>query len=518
MPNRPISETRSFSSRTVLKNRPRSAARPIGVRLAVSFAALILFGAVWNTVVFAADRGGKKNEPAVRPVLPEAEKLVLEELVPTKTLSRIDLLKTMMRTDRSLFLPEKWREYAFEEAELPLGGGRTTPSPYTIASMIERLDPKPDEKVLEIGTGSGYQTAILASLAKEIYTVESSSTLARRAADALKKGGYRNLKTKIGALEDGWPEAGPFDKIIVFCAAEKIPDSLADQLAEGGTMLLPLGPRFRQRLFLYTKNQGQLEEEPLTPVRLDSMPGKTPPEKAEVRGAEQENSDAEDKTAPKSAESPPILTDSFETADGDGAPDGWYRVRIARSKKDMTAPEGASCLVFDNLAPYKEQRRKAALERIERRKAGRPTVNDETAPPETTAESSSESTAEQTPELSRRARQRAEELTAEVRRDFAIDGRKIRRLDLSCQMEGANLASLVGKRGVSVMTLCFYDEEREFLGEAVVFALRTGETPWKEYRTEEFLVPKRAREGTIRIGLLDGIGILKIDQLEIKKH
>ena len=502
-----------------MRNHLISAVRPLCVLFLFSLSALVLFGAVWNAAaVFAAERGGRKNEPPVRPVIPEAENLVLEELVPTKTLSRIDLLKTMMRTDRSLFVPEKWSDYAFEEAELPLGGGRTTPSPYWIALMIERLAPEPGDKILEIGTGGGYQTAILTSLANEVYTVESSPPLARRAADALKKAGYKNLKTKIGPLAEGWSEAAPFDKIIVFCASEKIPASLADQLAEGGKMILPLGERFRQRLFLYTKNKGELEEEPLIPIRLDPMPGSGAETKIKEPDEKSAASEIENQPAVKNAEPPAILTDNFETASDDGSPDGWYRVRTARSKKDMTAPEGTSCLVFDNLALYKEQRRKAALERIERRKTGRSAANGESAPPESRTESTSESNAEELPELSRQARQRAEELTAEVRHDFAVDGRKIRRLDVSCQMEGANLVSLTGGRGVNVMTICYYDEEREFLGEAVVFSLRAGESAWKEHLATEFPVPKKAREGTIRIGLLDGIGILKIDRLEVKKH
>ena len=504
----------------------------------------------------AASNGGKSNGPAAAEtfeIIPAAEAMVLESLVPTKALSNVAVLKAMMRTNRALFVPKEWREAAFFDIRLPIGEGRITPRPFFIASMLSQIDPQPTDRVLEIGTGGGYETALLAQLTREVYTVESVSTLSRRTAETFKKLRIKNVHFKIGDERLGWPDEAPFDKIIVAGAAEEIPPTLLDQLSEGGTLVIPLGNAYQQRIVRCVKKGETLEQTPLLALRLDPLPTKSPPKSpskksgrddadgaasgaaddnpvraAEDEGAEREDS-GEEEAKREAAERSLFPVDGFESPRDDATPEGWYAVRNALVKKDMTAPEGMSCLVFDNTSPYQKQRRKAALERIERRKkslsdtakagesTGADALSDTASDPASNA-AVEEREIEPSPEEARLRRQRLSELTSEAVRDFPVDGRKIRRLDVTCRMEGANLKPLGGRREVAAMTLEFFDEQRASLGEIVIFSLKPSETAWREKSAREVPVPRKAREATLRAGLLNGIGILKIDQLEIKKR
>ena len=163
------------------------------------------------------------------------------------------------------------RAEAYQDGPLPIGHGQTISQPYIVAFMTEQLRPKPNDRVLEIGTGSGYQAAILAELASEIYSVEIVKPLARAAEATLQRLGYKNVHVKIGDGYKGWPEAAPFDAIIVTCAPDKVPQPLTDQLKDGGRMVIPVGERFAQELYLLEKKNGQLKESVTLPVRFVPM-------------------------------------------------------------------------------------------------------------------------------------------------------------------------------------------------------------------------------------------------------
>ncbi|KMY67165.1 protein-L-isoaspartate O-methyltransferase [Desulfocarbo indianensis] len=183
------------------------------------------------------------------------------------------VLAAMGKVPRHCFVPARQRESAYADHPLPIGQGQTISQPYVVALMSEALKLTPQDKVLEIGTGSGYQAAVLAELAGEVYSIEIVEELGKRAAQALAGLGYGRVRLKIGDGYQGWPQAAPFDAIILTAAPPKIPQALVEQLAPGGRMILPLGPRFGvQELLLITKGrQGVISRQSLGQVRFVPM-------------------------------------------------------------------------------------------------------------------------------------------------------------------------------------------------------------------------------------------------------
>lgn len=182
------------------------------------------------------------------------------------------VLDAMLKVPRHRFVPVHLRVSAYVDSPLPIGEGQTISQPYIVALMTELLKLDKDEKVLEIGTGSGYQAAILAELAKEVYTIEILEPLAERSEKRLKDLGYDNIKVKCGDGFFGWKEHAPFDAIIVTCAPGKIPQPLIEQLAEGGRMVIPVG-EYYQELELITKENGKIKTTSIIPVRFVPMVG-----------------------------------------------------------------------------------------------------------------------------------------------------------------------------------------------------------------------------------------------------
>jgi len=175
----------------------------------------------------------------------------------------------MRRVPRHLFVPAGLRREAYDDNPLPIGHGQTISQPYIVACMTEQIAPTRTTRVLEIGTGSGYQAAVLAEICAEVFTIEIIPELAGQAATVLQQFGYKNVHLRTGDGWKGWPEAAPFDAIIVTAAAEAIPPPLLDQLKEGGRMIIPLGPaRGAQDLVLVTKQNGKVRTRPLIPVRF----------------------------------------------------------------------------------------------------------------------------------------------------------------------------------------------------------------------------------------------------------
>jgi protein-L-isoaspartate(D-aspartate) O-methyltransferase len=195
------------------------------------------------------------------------------------------VLDAFRTVPRHKFLPKGTQRQAYDDESIPIGEGQTITPPYDVAFMTEVLDPKPTDIVYEVGTGSGYQSAILSRLVKEVYSVEIHKSLSERATKVHKEVGYKNIHTRVGDGYEGWPEAAPFDSIIVTCAPGAIPQPLVDQLKEGGRMVIPLGDRYTQSVWLVTKKDGKLTKKELKPTLFVPMTGKALDEAAAKRGA-----------------------------------------------------------------------------------------------------------------------------------------------------------------------------------------------------------------------------------------
>ena len=196
------------------------------------------------------------------------EKMVKEQII-NRGISDRATLTAMKKVPRHLFVSPDMIDHAYEDMPLPIGYGQTISQPYIVAYMTEISRPAPKKKVLEIGTGSGYQAAILAEITSMVYTIEIVPELAREAVVRFKKLGYKNIVAKFGDGYGGWPEYAPFDIIIVTAAAEKIPQPLLDQLAENGKLIIPVGePNSVQELTLVVKKNGKIESRLLTAVRF----------------------------------------------------------------------------------------------------------------------------------------------------------------------------------------------------------------------------------------------------------
>ena len=185
------------------------------------------------------------------------------------------VMDAMRKVPRHEFVPRQVRDIAYENRPLPIGYGQTISQPYIVALMTDLLEPKPQQKVLEVGTGSGYQAAILAQLVAEVYTIEIIEPLGNEARERLKRLNYRNVHVRIGDGYYGWKEHGPFDGIVVTAAASHIPPPLIQQLKPGGRMVIPVGSRFMvQQLVLVEKDaKGKLTTRQILPVRFVPLTG-----------------------------------------------------------------------------------------------------------------------------------------------------------------------------------------------------------------------------------------------------
>lgn len=183
------------------------------------------------------------------------------------------VLKAVQNVPRHLFVPNGIKDQAYIDSPLPIGEGQTISQPYIVAFMTEALKLNGEEKVLEIGTGSGYQAAVLAEIAKKVYTIEIVPTLARQAENLLKKLGYKNVYLKIGDGYNGWSEHAPYDAIIVTAAPGHIPQPLIDQLKKGGRMIIPVGDFYQELIVITKQSDGTIKKESVLPVRFVPMTG-----------------------------------------------------------------------------------------------------------------------------------------------------------------------------------------------------------------------------------------------------
>jgi protein-L-isoaspartate(D-aspartate) O-methyltransferase len=261
--------------------------------------------------------------------------LVDKVLVPSGVTNK-RVVQAMRDTPRHEFVAFSLRKQAYLDMALPIGDQQTISSPLIVSQMTQALDPQPGDKVLEIGTGSGYQAAVLSPLVKEVYTIEIVDPLGKSAARTLKRLGYGNVHVKVGDGYQGWPEHAPFDKIIVTCSPEKVPQPLSDQLADGGLMVVPVGERYSQTLYLFRKKEGKLESAALLPTLFVPMTGK----------AEQSRQVKPDPANPR------LANGSFEEpAFKEGGQPGWYYERQVKWQDDPRSPDGGHHVVFTNSEP-----------------------------------------------------------------------------------------------------------------------------------------------------------------------
>lgn len=185
------------------------------------------------------------------------------------------ILEAMNTVPRHEFVPAAYQTEAYEDHPLPIGSAQTVSQPYIVAYMTACLRPQRTDRVLEVGTGCGYQAAILSLLVAEVFTLEIIEPLARQAQGTLHRLGFQNVSVRTEDGHGGWPEAAPFNGIIVTCAPERVPTTLAQQLAEGGRMVVPVGGYGEQRLVLIEREGNRIKQSPLLPVRFVLMTGGT---------------------------------------------------------------------------------------------------------------------------------------------------------------------------------------------------------------------------------------------------
>jgi protein-L-isoaspartate(D-aspartate) O-methyltransferase len=239
----------------------------------------------WLVAVLAAAWGcGRSEPPAGRPkAAADGDAAKRARMVETQIVSRgvrdPRVLAALREVPRHLFVEPSQQAHAYDDTPLPIAGQQTISQPYIVALMTELLDLTPNEKALEIGTGSGYQSAVLSKVCKEVYSIEIVPELAKSAAARLKSLGYDNVIVREGDGYRGWPEEAPFDGIIVTAAPERLPEPLLDQLAPNGRLVIPVGGFF-QELKVYRKDAaGAVTEQAILPVRFVPMTGeaeKTP--------------------------------------------------------------------------------------------------------------------------------------------------------------------------------------------------------------------------------------------------
>lgn len=375
------------------------------------------------------------------------------------------VLDAIRNTERHEFVPKSQRERAYLDMALPIGGSQTISSPFTVASMTEAIEPEPTDKVLEIGTGSGYQAAVLSPLVEHVYSIEIVDELGRKAAETLSRLGYENVSTRIGDGFLGWPDAAPFDKIIVTCSPESVPLPLIEQLREGGLMIIPVGQRYQQTLYRMQKVDGKLVRQALHPTLFVPMTG-------EAEEGRQQLPDPAN---------PVVINGNFETlptAEQSSTEDfvpGWYYGRqvgqvtpSAESESEgaqsssgsarVTAPEGATFVRFEN----------------------------ETAG-----------------------------LSSHLLQGIAIDGREVSMIRLSGRVQIENVKIGPNPDSVPMIAISLYDEQRRDLGAFWLGPFR-GTRSWRDV-SRLVRIPHQTREAILRIGLFGATGKAEFDAVAIEK-
>jgi len=372
------------------------------------------------------------------------------------------VIQSMRDTPRHEFVLANSRENAYFDMALPIGNSQTISPPFIVAYMTEQLLPKPTDKVLEIGTGSGYQAAVLSPLVKDVYTIEIVKPLGERAARTLKRLKYQgNVHTRIGDGYQGWPEEAPFDKIIVTCSPEKVPPKLVEQLREGGRMLVPVGERYQQTLYLFQKKDGKLTQAALLPMLFVPMTGKAEagrvvlpdPLRPGIRNGSFEEfiEEPQESSEEKPANAEPQGSKVHQV------PTSWHYQRQLELIAAKDAPEGTHYVTFTNTLP------------------GR---------------------------------------SATALQGLAVDGRKVNELTVSLWVRGKNIRPGETEDQKAILAISFFDENRNQIGYTWVGPWRDS-FDWQQV-TDHIRVPPKAREAIIRIGLSGAVGEISFDDIRIQ--
>ncbi|GDY07877.1 MAG: protein-L-isoaspartate(D-aspartate) O-methyltransferase [Planctomycetota bacterium] len=265
----------------------------------------------------------------------DARHRMVKECIEREGIKDPRVLDAMRTVPRHEFVKPAQLKDAYHDTALPIGNQQTISPPFVVAYMTETIEPKATDRVLEIGTGSGYQAAVLSGLVKDVYTIEIVEPLGKEAARKLKKLEYANVFCKVGDGYLGWPEHAPFDKIIVTCSPENVPVPLVEQLKDGGKLLIPLGERYQQAFHLFEKKDGKLEQKKLIPTLFVPMTGKS----EDLRQAQP------DPLHPR------LLNASFEIDENkDGLPDSWHYQRLTELMTDKP-PDGKVFLRMESDDP-----------------------------------------------------------------------------------------------------------------------------------------------------------------------
>jgi protein-L-isoaspartate(D-aspartate) O-methyltransferase len=260
---------------------------------------------------------------------------MVRETLAADGITNKSVLSAMRIVPRHEFVAGLHRGRAYEDTSLPIGSSQTISPPYIVGYMTQVLDPQAEDRVLEIGTGSGYQAAVLAEIVSDVYTIEIVPELARSATRRLQRLEYTNVHVREGDGYLGWPEEAPFDKIIVTCSPEQIPQPLTEQLREGGRMIIPVGERYQQAFVLLKKQDGELQQERLIPTLFVPMTG----ESESLRRVRPD------------PDRPQIVNGSFEEDEnGDGKVDGWHYQRKSLIGDDEPM-DGKRYIRFENDVP-----------------------------------------------------------------------------------------------------------------------------------------------------------------------
>jgi protein-L-isoaspartate(D-aspartate) O-methyltransferase len=394
----------------------------------------------------------------------QARDQLVNERIATAGVTNQRVLDAIRQTPRHEFVPKSERSRAYFDMALPIGNAQTISSPFIVASMTEALDPQPTDTVLEIGTGSGYQAAVLSPLVQHVYTIEIVHDLGTRAKDTLKFLGYENVSVRIGDGFLGWPSAAPFDKIIVTCSPESVPQPLVDQLAEGGQMIIPVGERYQQTLYRMVKEDGKLVRQPLRPTLFVPMTGeaettrerKPDPTNPLVVNSDFETFEQETSTPDSTFDRSPqegSLSQAERRGQDDFVP-GWYYGRQVRHVKQADG----SFVRFSN----------------------------------------------QTPGLS-----------SHLLQGIAIDAQAVSMIRLMGRCRTENIRKGPTPDAMPMVAISFYDELRQDLGTFSLGPFR-GTRPWRE-SSRLVRVPPRTREAIVRIGLFGATGVADFEKIAIEK-
>jgi protein-L-isoaspartate(D-aspartate) O-methyltransferase len=230
----------------------------------------LLFGALFVTM--ACNQGSGADTQMTDPTRQAERHAMVEGQIVARGVRDPSVIQAMRHVPRHQFVTESEQEYSYEDRPLPIGYGQTISQPYIVAFMTEALKLQPTDKVLEVGTGSGYQAAVLAEIVSEVFTIEIVEPLSKRAEEILSQLGYTNVHVQAGDGYQGWPTESPFDAIILTAAPDHIPQPLLDQLAIGGRLILPVG-KFLQELVLVNRTNEGYQQQVLLPVAFVPMTG-----------------------------------------------------------------------------------------------------------------------------------------------------------------------------------------------------------------------------------------------------